>query len=194
MLSVENNPVSVEAELTAGRLACPSCAGVLGPWGHARERPLRRGPAEERIQPRRTCCRSCNVTHVLLPDTMLVRRRDQVEVIGAALEATVAGGGYRVIARSLGRDRSTVRNWLRTFMRLAERVRAHFTALAHAFDSDLLPIAPAGNALGDAVEAIGIAVRAAVQRFGPRPPWQLASRLANGALLSNTICHLPMVS
>ncbi|MGH9028582.1 MAG: helix-turn-helix domain-containing protein [Acidimicrobiales bacterium] len=194
MLSVENVPASVETELETGGLACPSCAGVLGPWGHARERPLRRGRAEERVRPRRSCCRSCGVTHVLLPDTTLLRRRDHVEVIGAALEARVAGDGYRVIARTLGRDRSTVRNWLRSFRSLAERVRAHFTALAYAFDSDLLPIAPAGDALGDAVAAIGIAVRAAVQRFGPSTPWPLASRLSNGALLSNTICHLPRAS
>jgi hypothetical protein len=194
MLSVENDPASVETDLEAGRLACPSCAGVLGPWGHAGERPLRRGPAEERVRPRRSCCRSCHATHVLLPETTLVRRRDHVEVIGAALEARVAGDGYRVIARSLGRDRSTVRNWLCSFRTLAERVRAHFTAFAYALDPDLLPVPPAGDALRDAVAAIGVAMRAAVQRFGPRPPWQLASRLANGALLSNTICHLPRVS
>lgn len=194
MLSVENDPASVETELLAGRLACPGCGGVLGPWGHGQERPLRRGRAEERVRPRRSCCRSCHATHVLLPDTTLLRRRDHVEVIGTALEARVAGCGYRMIARSLGRDRFTVRNWLRSFSTLAERVRVHFTALAYAFDPDLSPIAPAGDALFDAVAAIGVAMRAAVQRFGPRPPWRLASRLSNGALLSNTICHLPTVS
>ena len=31
----------VEAELAGGLLGCPSCGGVLGPWGHARERVLR---------------------------------------------------------------------------------------------------------------------------------------------------------
>jgi hypothetical protein len=33
--------VQVEAELVGGRLGCPSCRGVLGAWGHARERVLR---------------------------------------------------------------------------------------------------------------------------------------------------------
>jgi transposase-like protein len=194
VLIVESDPSSVEAELLAGRLVCPSCGGTLGPWGHGEERGLRRGRAEERFRPRRSCCRMCHVTHVLLPDTTLLRRRDHVEVIGTALEARVAGAGYRAIARRLGRDRSTVRNWLCSFRSLAERVRSHFSALAYAFDPDLSPIAPAGDALGDAVAAIGVAVRAAVQRFGPSAPWRLASRLANGALLSNTICHLPRTS
>ena len=31
----------VEAELVDGSLCCPSCWGVLGPWGHARARVLR---------------------------------------------------------------------------------------------------------------------------------------------------------
>lgn len=136
----------------------------------------------------------CHVTHVLLPDTTLLRRRDHVEIIGTALEASVAGAGYRSIARRLGRDRSTVRNWLRSFRTLAERVRVHFTALAYALDPDLLPPSPAGDAVADALAAIGVAVRAAVQRFGPHTPWQLASRLSNGALLSNTIYHLPRVN
>ncbi|MGH8989383.1 MAG: DUF6431 domain-containing protein [Acidimicrobiales bacterium] len=194
MLIVESDPGSVETELLAGRLACPSCGGVLGPWGHGQERPLRRGEAEERFRPRRSRCRMCHVTHVLLPDTTLLRRRDHVEVIGTALESRAAGTGSRAIARRLGRDRSTVRNWLRSFTLVAERVRAHFTALAYAFDPDLSPIAPAGDPLRDAVAAIGAAMRAAVQRFGPKAPWRLACRLSGGALLSNTICHLPRVS
>jgi hypothetical protein len=108
---VESNQAAVETELVSGRLACPSCAGGLGPWGHGRERAIRlHGGAEERIRPRRSRCRGCRATHVLLADTSLLRRRDHVEVIGAALQARSKGAGSRSIARSLGRDRFTVRN------------------------------------------------------------------------------------
>jgi hypothetical protein len=42
-------------------------------------------------------------THVLLPDLALVRRRDEVLLIGAAIEAkVVAGEGHRPIAERLG--------------------------------------------------------------------------------------------
>src|SRR5450755_4349490 len=38
MLIVGTELVLVEGELVGGLLGCPSCRGVLGPWGHARER------------------------------------------------------------------------------------------------------------------------------------------------------------
>lgn len=188
------DPDWVEAELLAGRLACPNCAGELAPWGHACERAVRRGRSEDRVRPRRSRCRSCRHTHVLLPDTTLLRRRDHVEVIGAALEARARGCGYRHIAGVLGRSRFTVRNWLRSFAILAEKVRIHFTAVAYAQDPELQAIEPAGSPVRDAIGAIGVAVRAAVQRHGPHPAWSVASRLSNGVLLSNAICHLPSPS
>ena len=72
----------VEAELVAGGLSCPSCRGVLGPWGHARERVLRCFLGPRLLRPRRGRCRGCLGTHVLLPDVALVRRQDEVAVIG----------------------------------------------------------------------------------------------------------------
>lgn len=190
MLIVSSDSAVVETELLAGQLSCPNCAGKLGPWGHAGERAVRRGRTEERVRPRRSCCRSCRHTHVLLPDTTLLRRRDHVEVIGSALEARARGCGYRLIAGMLGESRSTVRNWLACFSALAEQVRIHFTAFAHALDPELLAIEPAGSPVRDALGAIGVAVRAAVQRHGPRPAWRVASRLCNGVLLNNAIWHL----
>ncbi|HMD51156.1 MAG TPA: DUF6431 domain-containing protein [Solirubrobacteraceae bacterium] len=194
MLIVNIDQGSVETELRSGRLSCPSCAGELRPWGHACDRAVRRGRGEERVRPRRSRCRSCRSTHVLLPEIMLCRRRDHVEVIGTALQSRAGGAGYRLIARRLGRDRFTVRNWLRSFATLADHVRVHFTAVAYALDPQLAPISPAGDVVRDALAAIGVAVRAAVQRLGPRPTWPLASRLSNGVLLNNAICHLPRPS
>ena len=114
-----------------------------------------------------------------------------MDVIGAALEARARGCGYRLIADIVGRSRFTVRNWLRSFATFAEEVRIHFTAQAYAQDPELQAIEPAGSPVRDAVGAIGIAVRGAVQRHGPHPAWRVASRLSNGVLLSNAICHLP---
>jgi Domain of unknown function (DUF6431) len=92
----------VEAELVAGVLSCPLCRGVLGPWGHARERVLRCSLGDRLLRPRRGRCRGCAGTHVLLPDVALLRRQDDVSVIGEAIEAHVAGVGYRRIASRLG--------------------------------------------------------------------------------------------
>ena len=90
--------VDVEQMLTSGELECPDCAGVLGPWGHARERVVRqvRG-VMVRIRPRRSSCRACRRTHVLLPVSVLLRRADCVETIGAALTAKASGSGFRSI-------------------------------------------------------------------------------------------------
>jgi hypothetical protein len=160
--------------------------GVLGPWGHARERTLRRDGKEERVWPRRARCRSCARTHVCLGDCWLVRRRDDVETIGRALDAKVAGAGHRSLAKVLGRCESTVRRWLRAFRDRAELIRVHFTRWAYALDADLPVIAMAGSAMADALEAVGVAARAWVQRYGPAGGWAVASRLSGGALLCNT--------
>jgi hypothetical protein len=125
---------------------------------------------------------------VLLADDGLLRRRDAAADIGYALVAKAAGSGHRVIASALGRERSTVRGWLRRFAMLAERIREHFTRWAVALDPMLGSIVAAASAFADAVEAIGIAAAAAVRRFGPRPAWQFASAASGGRLLSNTSC------
>ena len=65
---------------------------------------------------------------------MLLRRRDAVEVVGAALTAKARGDGYRRIAAGLARPASTVRGWLRRFAAMAGALRAHFTRWAHALD------------------------------------------------------------
>jgi len=178
----------VERVLAAGGLACPSCAGRLRPWGHARVRVVRHREGQERRRPRRSQCCRCASTHVLLPEDCLLRRRDAVTVIGAALTAKAAGHGHRRIAHDFGRLAATVRNWLRRFAIAAVAIRSFFTVLAHDLDPLLGPIEPAGSAFADAVEAIAAAARAAVGRLGPRPPWSFASAASGGRLLSNTSC------
>ena len=152
MLTVNGDRGVVERQLLSGQLCCPSCGGVLGGWGNARPRRVRilDGPGVE-VVPRRSRCRGCGGTHVLLPARFLSRRADAGAVIGRALEEKAAGSGHRVIAAGLGRPASTVRGWLRSLARSAERVRERFTVLAAGLAADPPLPAPAGSPLADAV-------------------------------------------
>lgn len=180
---------TVEADLRAGLIACPGCNGELRPWGHGESRPLRRGESEEEFRPRRAICRACGTgrgaTHMLLPDSSLIRRRDHVEVIVSAIEAKAAGESRSSIASRLGRHPDTVRGWLRSFTARLEATRSFFTRWAAVLEPLAAPIKPEHDAFRDALAAIGVAVRAAVLRFGPRPPSALVSQLSGGALLCN---------
>ena len=175
MLIVESDRSAVEQSLFAGELRCPSCRGELRPWSSARMRAVREQGRETALTPRRSRCTSCAKTHVLLPDTTLLRRRDALVSIGAALLV----------------HPDTVRGWLRRFAVRAERWRAHCWAWAHALDASLPAIEPAGSAFADALSAIGLAVSAATRRFGPRPGWGWVATITAGGLLANTSSPSP---
>jgi hypothetical protein len=187
VLTVNGDGAVVERQLAGGELRCPSCGGALGGWGHARPRRVRALDGVVRLRPRRSRCRGCGATHVLLPAWLLLRRADAGEVIGAALEAAAAGGGHRSIAGLLGRPPSTVRGWLRRFAGRAEPVRAFFTVLLARTGPD--PVMPAGAAgpLAAAVSAIAgtaAAVAARWPRLGEVPVWAAASAASGGLLLA----------
>ena len=186
MLIVENDTAKVEADLVAGLVSCPSCGGVLAPWSFARPRFVRSEAGPVELRPRRGRCRGCPKTHVLLPDLVLCRRVDTVAVIGRALVALAGGAGARTAAVLVGRPFSTVRGWARRARARAAQLAVHLVAWAHRLDPNLGPVSPAGSALAGAVEAVGVAARAASLRLGPRPAWSWASVLTSGALLSNT--------
>ncbi len=191
MLIVCAEVARVEAELLAGQLSCPACHGVLGPWGHARWRVLRCRAGDQRLCPRRARCRGCLATHVLLPDLCLLRRRDEVSVIGLALVAHVAGEGYRRIARRLGVPADTVRGWLSRFAERAELVREFFTRCAVSLDPEVGAVLPAGSGVADALEAVAVAARAWVLRFELADPWSVASRLSGGLVLATRVPAFP---
>ena len=112
-------------------------------------------------------------------------------MIGAAIEAKVAGLGHRRIAERLGVPKDTVRGWLRRFAARAGRVWAHFTRWAVALDPELGPVLPAGSGIADALEAVAVAARGWVLRFGPGEAWRIAAVLSAGVLLCNTSCPFP---
>lgn len=186
VLIVGIDAVAVETDLLEGRLVCPACGPGLRPWGHGIDREVRLIAGVERRRLRRSICGRCRVTHVLVPEDMLLRRRDTVDVVGAALTAKAGGLGHRRIADVLGRPPSTVRGWLRQFTVMADAVREHFVRWAHALDPGHDRLSPGGTGLFDALEAIGMFGVVAVRRFGPRPVWSLVSVVTGGGLLCNT--------
>jgi hypothetical protein len=187
VLTVGVDAAWVEGRLARGELGCPDCGGPLGPWGWARARVLRGGSAPVAVRPRRSRCRSCGVSHVLLPVFALLRRADVVTVIGAALAAKAAGAGARTVAAVLGRPAGTVRGWVRRFAGRAEAVRVAFTALLVGVGVDPVPPAAAVTAFADAVAAVAgasAAVRSRWPDIGEVPPWLLAAAVSGGRLLA----------
>ena len=174
----------LEAALDGGRLVCPACAGRLSPWGFARWREVRMRHGTRSVRPRRACCGGCGATHVLCPSWSVPRRRDGAEVIGEALLLAAGGERHRRIARRLDRPPGTVRGWLRAGRSRAESLRACATRLLVAVDHEPVAVTPAASRLGDAVEAMMLAVRAWVLRFGPHGlgPWEHAVCLTGGLL------------
>lgn len=160
-----------EADLTAGRLACPHCAAPLRPWSWAQMRRVRgRDGTSRSVRPRRARCSSCRTSQVLLPAWCQPRLADATEVVGAALVAKAAGRGYRAIAAELGRPPATVRRWLRRARdpsHLAWLRRLGVEYACH-LDTEVLTggLQPQPTGLGDALEALAAAVHAWRRRWG----------------------------
>ncbi len=194
MLTVNGDRDVVEAQLERGELACPLCSGLLAGWGDAVPRRARQLGEDENgqvrfevVTPRRSRCRGCGATHVLLPVQCLLRRADAAAVIGAALEKNAAGAGHRTIARELKRPAETVRGWLRRFAVRAEAVRAFFTVLLAVTAPDPVMPAVARGPVADAVSAVAGAAAAVAQRWprvGEVPVWAAASAASGGRLLA----------
>jgi hypothetical protein len=188
VLTVGDDAVSVERMLVKGELACPLCGGRLARWGHARRRTVF-GPGRKGfgVRPRRSRCRECGATHVLLPARLLLRRADEAAVIGAGLAAAALGRGHRPVASLLGVPAGTVRGWLRRAAGRAGEVREAFTTAAAGLSADPVPLEPCGNPLGDAVAAVAAAAAAAAGRWPGLlavSPWLVASAVTGGTLLS----------
>jgi transposase-like protein len=185
MLQIALNAPQLEVVLAAGELACPDCSGPLSRWGFARSREIRTRDGVRSFRPRRALCAECDTTHVLCPAWSVPRRRDSAEVIGEALRLAVDGDGHRRIAGKLQRPPGTVRGWLRAARRRAGELRACASRQLVALDVQVGAVTPAGSELGDAVEAMMLAVRAFRLRFGAADQagvWERAVWLTGGLL------------
>jgi transposase-like protein len=189
VIVVVAEPGQVETDLAAGVLACPRCGGVLRPWAHAASRPVRQlDGSTQAVRPHRARCAACRTTQVLLPGSLLPRRADTTEVIGAALLAKAAGRGWRRIAVELGRPPSTVRRWLRA-ARGPHLGWLYRQGTEHAvrLDPEVLAagLDPQPTALGDALVALAAAVAAWRRRFTRHArAWTLIGVFTRGRLLT----------
>lgn len=165
MVTVEVDPVRVESRLAAGAIGCPTChGGVLGGWGYARARQIE--GLSEALRPRRARCRSCMVTHVLLPVTVLLLRAYAAERIWAALTARAEGTGHRRIGAGLGVPAATVRGWLRRAAGRLEAIRVWFLGVAVAAGVDVQIPDGSGCPWRDVLAAVATATAAIRFRFG----------------------------
>lgn len=127
----------------------------------------------------------------MLPVSLLLRRCDEVSVIGNALLRSAVGQGYGPIAWALERPLSTVRGWIRRWRSVAERVRVLFTVLLVDLDPEPQVPESMGSSPADAVAMVFAARGGAVRRFGGRvsflSAWELASAVTLGTLLAPVI-------
>jgi hypothetical protein len=189
VVTVEVDPVCVESRLATGGIGCPTCRdGVLGGWGYAQARRVEglRGL----LRPRRARCRSCLVTHVLLPVTVLLRRAYAAELIWAALVTRAKGAGHRRIGAGLGVPAATVRGWLRRAGSRLEAVRVWFIGVAVTVGVDVRIPDGSGCAWRDALVAVATATTAIRFRFGASglvgavTPQQVVVAASGGRLLA----------
>jgi transposase-like protein len=127
-------------------------------------------------------------THALLPDLVLVRRLDVVEVIGHGLARKVLQGlGLRPVAEHFGVPHTTVRAWWRRFRARAPTLLASCLALAVQLTGRSVQLVADGER--GALEALGVAWDRAHARFGEPVGglWPCWSRIRGGqALGTNT--------
>ena len=94
-------------QVEVGDQACPECGRQLSRWGGYWR--WLRGSDTWRLWICRGRCSSCRRSHALLPDFLLARRLDEVEVIGRALVlAIVIGLGMRTVADQVNVHRNAL--------------------------------------------------------------------------------------
>ena len=150
------------------------------------------------LRPRRARCRTCRVTHVLLPTAATLRRADSTAVIGSALLASARGTGYRQIAAQLDRPLSTVRRWVRAVRDPdhVEWLRTQGMVWLARVDLDVInTLVPQPTRLGDALTALTALAAAALTlraRVVPHvSPWTLVGQLTHGRLVGPPVPARP---
>ena len=181
-------PELAEEILLAGDMPCPRCRGVLRPFGNGRTRTVRGiGADTVTVTPRRARCADCQVTQILLPTELLVRRADSTAAIGNALVAKAGGAGFRSIAARFGRPESTVRRWLRAVREPhAQWLYQRGVDSAVLVDVELLDRpTPQRTTLGHGLNLLaGAAVRLRDSFDISDPVWSLIGFFAHGRLLA----------
>lgn len=178
-----------EQLLCDGELRCPRCTtGQLVAWGYSRRRIVRDlDGTTVTVRPRRTRCRSCSSTHVVMPAALQPRHADTTAVIGMALLHKANGLGHRRIATLVDRPVSTVRRWLRRLTPAhLERIYQDGTRALLERDPDTFTaLRNTGNALHHALSILSAAASWDRHRYAlADPPWTLIGLYTRGRLLA----------
>ncbi|MGH9057898.1 MAG: DUF6431 domain-containing protein [Acidimicrobiales bacterium] len=182
--------LSLDAYVKAGRSIdwprpdCPACGLAMSFWSGYRRHVRAAGRAQAIFVPR-VRCRSCAVSHALLPAFLLVNRLDVVDTIGEVIDEVASGrGGVRPPAERAGVPHTTARGWWRRFRARAERIAVGFAALAVELGGATL--APLGNLGAWAMAAMADAWEAAARLAGwaTLGCWHFVSAVSGGALLA----------
>lgn len=168
------------------RLACPDCRRPLWRWGGYWR--WLRGPdeGERRLWVRRGRCPACRRSHALLPDFVLARRLDRVEVVGRGLALAASGIELRRVAAQIGVPFTTARSWWRRCRARAPTLVAALVALAVGLDGT--PVELVGDGASAAVGALWVAWGRARSRWGDLVGelWRFWSRVTGGRALGTT--------
>jgi hypothetical protein len=132
----------------------------------------------EEVIPRRGRCRSCRVTHVLLPATLFVRRTFAGALMWACVLARAGGSKIAAIGARFAVKASTVASWLRRITGRAEWWRRVLMDVLGLVDAGVRRFVPARSALGDAIAVLD-AVLAALQVGDARMATVTAPELAS---------------
>jgi hypothetical protein len=184
--TVRGDDASVERRLRGGLLRCP-CSGVLGPWGRSRTRKITTPTGVDEVTPRRSRCRSCQSTHVLLPATLFVRRAFAGVLMWGCVLARAGGSKIAAIAARFGVKASTLASWLRRIAGRADWWRQVLLCELSRLDARVRQFVPAGSALGDAVavlDAVLAALRGRDALMAMVAPCELASHLTRAHLFA----------
>jgi hypothetical protein len=175
--------IALGQQIEVGEQACPDCGRRLGGWsGYWR---WARGPGTQRLWIRRCRCSRCRRSHALLPDFLLERRLDEVEVIGQGLALSIATGlGMRPVAERLGVPMTTARDWRRRFRVNALVLRTALVALAVHLDPAPVLLSATDHERV-ALEALGATWQRASTRFREQVPelWRFWSLISGGKAL-----------
>jgi len=156
----------------------------MGLWSGYR-RHVREGGFCQRVFIPRVRCRSCEVTHAMLPAFLLVGRLDAAETVGAVVGEVASGRvGVRPAAEQMAVPYTTARGWCRRFVARAPRVAMAFAALAVELGGKAL--APVGDRRVWALEAMAEAWRVASGLPGwlALGVWRFVSAVSGGRLIA----------
>jgi len=171
-------------EVVVTRPDCPSCDRPMVRWsGYFRT--VRFETSDLRVFITRWRCRSCAVTHALLPAFCLSRRLHSSDVIGEVISEVADGsGGVRPAARRRDVVFETARGWVRRFRARAGEIAAGFAALCVELGGEVVtPVTDVSRYALAAIRASFEAARA-LPGWAALPLWHFVAAVTGGRIVA----------